>query len=173
MVAIYHYKSNSKRTMISFKLAIYTTVLAFYMNVYKFPIFWKISPMWNPYTIFPWQDDGQVSKSTGDWLTLHLFVALFHVTMSMVWIVTHTQWFDQWHKGSHFMFTIIILPNMTHFGEASPLVAILSNGLPLAITTFLRLWNNHNSPYYRFRKMAYFFTLCSPVLLEDFLYITS
>ena len=157
----------------SFYIATGITVLAYVLNLYKFPLFIEHMVSVYPYEIFPWQDDGQESSSNPLWLFIHLLVALADVTLSAQWIKSTNYKIDQMHQNVHAVFSFLVMINIMHFGEASVPVAIMMNGIPLALTIYFRYFIEEGAKFYEQRKMLFFLALTSPVLFELGMWLTS
>ncbi|QKF94752.1 hypothetical protein QKU48_gp1294 [Fadolivirus algeromassiliense] len=141
--------------------------LGLLLNLYKFNIMLDCLEYFRPYKIFPWSNPGQVSSSSPLWLIAHLATALVHIFLSFVIIADRkhasTQengYLRQWHNVSHWIFSLLILMNINHFGEADLMTAIIANGTPLAIA-WIAYFSN-----WKYRDMIYFGAVTSPVLFE-------
>jgi hypothetical protein len=136
-------------------------VLAFILNSYKFGMM-KVDI---PYYIFPWMEYitgkvGMLAKSTPEWLQVHLFFALCN-EMASVRVLFATQTDRKqlrfMREACHWMFISLTIQNILNFGQYSPLVALLANGIPLI--------GLHYS-YYNNLYLAYFIFLNIPIAIE-------
>jgi len=114
-----------------------------------------------PYPIFPWSENPQISKSNPLSLAFHLSTALIHVVLATAMLTSLSKKMQKIFEISQFIFTFFILVNITHFGNFSPLTAVLANGFPLVIS------------WYGFLTKQY--TLCfsgivMPIVLETLMY---
>ena len=150
--------------------AIITVCVMFYMNMYKFLIFEQLKITKEHYHIFPWSEIPQISKSTPNWLSLHLIISMAHVLLSTFWLCNmfKSDVFGnmfEFHEILHYIFTIIILPNVMNFGDAELLKAVTFNGLPLLIMNIVYFGR------YKYKKIIYYVALTSPIWLETFMKI--
>jgi hypothetical protein len=136
--------------------------LALYFNLPKIQILEDIYTYGGNYTIYPWMVDGKLSDSTPLWLITHLYLAIFHMTLTIFWIIDIPDL--KIHQISHWLFTIHTGINIHHFGEASVPVSLIANGTPLFLMNLI-----YN--YYPKRKMLYFYALTLPVVFETVLYL--
>lgn len=132
-----------------------------YMNLYKISFINSLSED-SKYPIFPWQPNPQYSKSSFEWLQLHMIVGMIHVLVSGIITLNRTIDLVIIQFFTHFLFTLIVLPNIMNFGEASLTVSIFFNLTPLILINVL---------YFNHMQYLYFFVLTSPVLLETYLYV--
>ena len=161
-------------TVTAFAIIAATIVLMFIFNTYKFDLFNSLDG--KQYVIFPWQTPGQLSKSTSQWLTLHLAVSMVHVLVTAVWVMINYNnriftnghlidpfWLDISHAITHWMFVVIIVFNRKNFGELSTNAAIMASMIPLLIANYFYLVSTSRN-----RKLYYFLTITSPIWLETF-----
>jgi len=144
-------------------LSIAIFVVAFYLNVWKIPIFENLIATNGTYTIFPWMDDpGQTSGSSPTWLLLHLYFALYHLILTILRVLRIP---DQGlHKISHWIFSAHVLLNIHHFGEAPIIFAIIANGIPLFSMNALYIYAQN-------RRILYLLAFTTPVFFEAALFL--
>ena len=170
-------------------------VMAF-METYKFKIFYNLADTDQSYMVFPWATVKHLSKSTPEWLTLHLATAMIHVFMTVVWILKDPiqrglmwnrhlwgqlyvflteplLWLSRHantvHLLTHTVFSMVIVPNLSHFGDKDQLTAVLVNSTPLVLCNLLYLIQRP----VRYWKVGYFLQLTSPIWFETGLYVAS
>lgn len=139
--------------------------LAYYFNFGKFFIMLKCYVAEKDYGIFPWMFDPIVSKSNPVWLMIHLASALLVVTLACRMII----WNERMRVFglAHWIFTILVLFNITHFGQSDILTAIVLNGTPLLVANMAYCFMNKWS----YAPLSYFLAVTSPILFEVFLYL--
>lgn len=151
-------------------LAILTIITAFGLNLYKFPIMNECCKSGKPYKIFPWSAHPKISKSIPLWLIIHLSVSLALLFVSGYMIIDPEWEYEQNNfivfSILHFFFTILILVNLTNFGDATPIQAVMINLTPLIIMNLAYFSN------WTYRNEIYFVTLASPVFIEGYKYLT-
>lgn len=74
------------------------------------------------------------------------------------------------HMISHVLFTMIIIPNMLHFGNKSPVVAVIANGLPLLLANISYFYKKPSVKDSQYMRLLYYMLFTSPVWLESTLY---
>ena len=99
----------------------------FYLLVlYKFPNIIECWDLMTPYPVFPWMEvaSAQISSSPYWWLAIHNFQVLLHLDLTLL---VPNKSVTYWYY-SHWLFLILLAPNIHHFGEFSHWQAILLNG---------------------------------------------
>ena len=131
-------------------------------TLYKIPL-----ALQRPYHIFPWEENGSVSKSHPLVLTLHIITALWLLTMTWLRILANVYLpqlrqpiksrLDQISRLAHNVFIVVVLINCWNSGELEWVQAIVLN----AVLCFLL------AKVYR-HPLVYFFILLVPVFIEFF-----
>ncbi len=68
------------------------------------------------------------------------------------------------HIYSHILFSLIILPNLTHFGNNNAIVAVIINGTPWTLAQLIYLFRSN-------QKKLYFVVITTPIWFETGLYM--
>lgn len=135
-------------------------LLAIYFNLYKLPLARHI-----PYKIFPWSSHPQIAKTSPEDLQLHIILSFSLLFVSYIkYLDCNIKIIDSVWCATQIAFSLIILPNVSHLGNYTPLIATSVNG-GLLLTLF--------TLYYLNKPDWYFLVLSTPVLFETALYLTS
>ena len=142
-------------------------LIGIFINEYKFGIMIRCLENNTPYYIFPWssESDRQLSSSSPYWLILHLFFSLIHVGVSFLTIISYYGNFEKIYRKmiksiyntSYFIFAMLIVFNLNHFGEAPTIKAVVMNGLPLLIAHLCYVYNFY---------FGHFLAITSPIIFE-------
>jgi len=148
--------------MLNTIIAITGICLTFYMNFSKFNYIFNLKEG-NPYIIFPWQNQstGQTAKSSHEWISNHLFISLMHTIITGIWLIFED--IRIIHIFLHILFCLIILPNVSHFGNKSVVAAVLINLSAVCILTILLAFD---------LQLPYFLVLLTPVEFGVYIYST-
>ena len=170
-------------------LVVGTTVCwMMYMELYKLELFANLYSLDKPYLVFPWAKVQHLSKSSPSWLFLHLTVSMFHVILTGIWVlasqfrsVSHgakspfaktgkslINYLDTIHLFSHLMFHLVIIPNLSHFGDINPVGSTIINSIPLLFMNYLMLSNVSTNNRWRW---WYFFHLTTPIWMETMFWV--
>lgn len=135
-------------------------IMAFVLNTWKFlPMILYQSGLVLHYYVFPWQGrHGQVSRSRGEWLCIHLAVSLCHIfqTYDLIYPIKCCRLSIDAKFYTKLAFELIIAINVWNFGESSYLVSTLINGGLLLLSR----------TFYESNTKLYYFLITLPILLE-------
>lgn len=104
-------------------------LIVVHWNFYKLPLIAWNEILQKPYRIFPWMLHGQKSSSNPYWMFFHICDAIVHLALSL--LLFSYKDLKRVHDRSHRVFTLTVLMNVQHFGEADFTKALIGNGLPL------------------------------------------
>ena len=134
---------------------IFTVMLfvTFGMTFYKIPL-----AELTPYEIFPWSPDPQHAKTSPVELRLHIITALILYLLSYLRYLYHkSEWLHDIFVVINVIFSVIVLKNVSHFGDFNPFVATIING---------GLWVVMQLLGYFYGPIAFLTVLSMPILFE-------
>jgi len=133
-----------------------------WFEYYKFDLMATLYYSGGAYPVFPWSSLPQLSRSSPAWLHLHLSIALLHLTLVVLRLIVDHQLLQVLFVFTHFIFVVMVIYNINHFGSFSAWVAVILNGIPLLGMLSCYRYGPITFPEYWF----YLLYLSSPILLE-------
>lgn len=143
----------------NFLLMIFFIGITLNMNFYKLQLIINLWSSGKEYPIFPWSENPIMSKSNLIWLYAHVLISIFHAILSSVWLFTDI--LNNIHGETHFLFSFVLLFNLTNFVNKSTNEAIIINLTPLILSNLIYYTN-----FTKYKKQIYFFIITIPILIE-------